>query len=360
MKSQIKDLCLTIENTSIRMAMSCIDRNAGKPVLITDNKDNFVNIVTDGDIRRALLRGLSLDEPITTILEYKLMSKKQAPVTCLFNTSSKNILLLMKQYAVRYIPLLDEGGRVVELANLNDLEQSSTKMKAVIMAGGLGTRLRPLTNDLPKPMLLVGNKPLLETVLDQLSSQGVNEVFISTFYRSEKIIEYFGDGSDFGIQINYLEEDRLTGTAGALRLLPEIDVPILVINGDIITKMSFKSMLGFHHDNKADLTVGLWQYQVKIEYGVVETKGIAIQGITEKPSVDFLINAGVYLLSPKCLYLVPNCIPEGQTFHITDLLKSAINRKYAVIGFPIHESWLDIGQPKDYEQAQTEHHINGN
>ena len=360
MNSQIPNLCLIRENTSIRMAMSCIDRNAGKPVLITDDRGSFVDIVTDGDIRRILLKGLSLDEPITAILENKLVTENQSPVTCLFNTSSEDILSLMRRHVVRYIPLLDEKGKVVELATLDDLSQSAPAMKAVVMAGGLGIRLRPLTSDLPKPMLLVGNKPILETILDQLSSQGINEVFISTFYKSKKIIEYFGDGSAFGIQINYLIEDRLTGTAGALRLLPEIDVPILVINGDIITKMNFKSMLGFHQDNKADLTVGLWQYQVKIEYGVVETEGISIQGITEKPSVDFLINAGVYLLSPKCLCLVPDCILEGQTFHITDLLKSAIDQKYVVVGFPIHESWLDIGQPKDYEKAQAEYYVNEN
>ena len=333
--------------------MSSINQNAGTPALIIDDKGKFINIMTDGDIRRAILRGINLDNPITEVLEHKFIVEGHKPITRPQNTKPQNLLATMKEFGIRHIPLLDQNEQVVELASQDDLESPSCNLKAVIMAGGLGNRLRPLTKEMPKPMLPVGGKPLLETIVNQLSEQGITEIFISTFYKAEIIINHFGDGSNFGVRIHYLIEDTLTGTAGALSHLPKMVTPTLVINGDIITTVNFELMSNFHLEHGADMTIGSWQHQVNIEYGVIETEGYNVKSLTEKPTIGFLINSGMYVLSPKCLQLVPDQIPEEQVYHMTDLIQSAIDHKYTVISFPIHEHWSDIGRLEDYEKAQS-------
>ena len=209
-------------------------------------------------------------------------------------------------------------------------------MRAMIMAGGFGTRLLPLTADIPKPMLPVAGRPLMEHIIDGLREAGVRHINVSTHYKSEKIIEHFGDGRAFGVDLHYIKEERPFGTGGALGLLPPPDELQLVINGDILTQVDFRAMLAFHRENTADLTVGVWRYEVQVPYGVVECTGPRVTGLTEKPQVGFFVNAGVYLLEPSIHELVPN----GEGFNMTDLIRWALDAGRRVIGFPIRE---DLG-----------------
>jgi NDP-sugar pyrophosphorylase family protein len=230
------------------------------------------------------------------------------------------------------------------------LPDEAPPLQAVIMAGGYGTRLRPLTRKLPKPMLPVGERPILELIIRQLRKAGIRNVNISTHYKSKKITEHFGDGKAFGIQLRYLTENRPLGTAGALGLMKPPKEPILVVNGDILTRVDFRSMLDFHREHKADMTVGIQKYDIQSAYGVVETEGSLIRGLAEKPHFSYLINAGIYLLEPSVIRL----IPKGRHFDMTDLIQKLLDTGRPIVSFPIREYWLDIGQHEDYQRAQKD------
>jgi NDP-sugar pyrophosphorylase family protein len=220
-------------------------------------------------------------------------------------------------------------------------------MQAVVMAGGFGTRLRPLTEQVPKPMLPVGNRPLLELIIDQLRRAGIPRVNLTTHYQQEVITKHFGNGDGFGIEIHYVQEDQPLGTAGALGLLEFSDEPLLVINGDILTRVDFHAMLDFHREHRADMTVAVRQQEIHLPYGVVETNGVTIHGIVEKPVLSHFMNAGFYLLNPQvCQY-----IPVGQPYDMPDLILRLIGEGYKIVSFPVREYWLDIGRIEDYQQA---------
>lgn len=331
----------------ISEAIGILDR-AGIGVLLLCKENNLlVGILTDGDIRRAILKNISFDNSCITIAGKR-------PLTAPSNISAINALNLMdtgRDFIVNQLPLVDSEGRVVGILLRRDLiSEESIPISAVIMAGGFGKRMRPFTEDLPKPMLEVGGRPLLEHTIDQLCQSGINNVNITTHYRAEAIQKHFGDGADFGIRINYVPEDQPLGTAGALSLLEPHDEPILVINGDILTKVDFRSMLKFHQENNSDLTVGVSRYDIQIPFGVVDTNGIVVQGITEKPQMNFLVNAGIYLIEPSVL----DDVPEGEPFDMTDLIQILSEKGGRIINFPIVEYWLDIGELSDYERAQND------
>jgi NDP-sugar pyrophosphorylase family protein len=218
------------------------------------------------------------------------------------------------------------------------------------MAGGFGTRLRPLTEDTPKPMLLVGDRPMLERTIEQLKKAGIHRVDLTTHYKPEAISKHFGNGDEFGVTIRYVHEDQPLGTAGALGLLGDSQEPLLVINGDILTHVDFRAMLKHHREHKASLTVGVCRYDLQVPYGVIECHGPDILGISEKPKMPFLVNAGIYLLEPK----VRKYIPAGKRFDMTDLIQSLIHADRKVVSFPIVEYWLDVGRPGDYARAQED------
>ena len=218
------------------------------------------------------------------------------------------------------------------------------------MAGGLGTRLRPLTDDLPKPMLRVGDRPLLELIIEQLHEAGIRRVNVATHYRGEVIAEHFGDGRRFGVEIQYVQEDEPLGTAGALSQLGKSKEPLLVINGDILTRVNIRAMLNFHREHQADMTVGVRQHELQIPYGVVETDGVKIISISEKPTMKHLMNAGIYVLNPEVCQL----IPEHQYYDMSHLLGRLVGENRRVISFLVHEYWLDIGEIEDYQRAVTD------
>ena len=218
------------------------------------------------------------------------------------------------------------------------------------MAGGLGTRLRPLTEKLPKPMLKVGDRPVMEHVLEQLQKVGISRVSITTHYKPEAIVDHFGDGRRFGVEIDYVNEEEPLGTAGALGLLKPPKGPVLVINGDVMTQVNFRSMLSYHSDNHADMTVGVRRFELQVPYGVIDMVGPDVSGLDEKPTYRFFINAGVYLIEPTVFSL----IKSGERLDATELIEKLLSAGKKVVGFPIHEYWLDIGRPDDYARANED------
>lgn len=337
--------------TSIREAIAVIDRNLRGIALVADGERHLLGTITDGDIRRAILDGVSLELPVTELLKRKPAAYAR-PLSAPADTDRVELLRIMQEKAIRQLPLLDAEGRVVDLVLLSDLlPETLLPLRAVVMAGGYGKRLRPLTEDLPKPMLPVGDRPLMEHIIDQLRDSGIRQVNVTTHFRPEKIKDHFGNGVEFGVEISYVSEDEPLGTAGALGLMEPASEPFLVINGDILTKVDFRAMLKFHREHEADLTVGIRQYELQVPYGVLECDGPLIKGVHEKPTYKFFVNAGIYLLDPTA----QSYIPAGERFDMTDLIETLIAAGRRVVSFPIMEYWLDIGRPDDYEKAQADH-----
>jgi dTDP-glucose pyrophosphorylase/CBS domain-containing protein len=338
-------------SASIRTALQCIDKGGMAIALIVDEHHRLVGTVSDGDVRRAMLDSLNLDTSVTVLLERKKGGQYSNPITARVGTARDDLLLLMRKYVLREIPLLDDQDRVVDLVGLDDLVPAeSLPLQAVIMAGGFGSRLRPLTEDMPKPMLPVGGRPLMEVLLEQLRDSGIRNVSVTTHFQPEKISEYFGDGKKFGVDLNYVNEEHPLGTGGALGLIPKPSEPLLVVNGDVLTQVNFRAMYLFHQEYKADLTLAVRQYDFEVPYGVIECEGVRVKGIQEKPSFNFFVNAGIYLLQPE----VFQYIPLGKRFNMTDLIQWLMDAGRTIVSFPVREYWMDIGQHADYAKAQQD------
>lgn len=345
----IAALCVT-PTDPVRLAIACIDAGRCGIALVTDADGRLRGTITDGDIRRAILAHQDMETPIQTFLDTRvtLLSK---PVTAVVGTDPAKLLALMSSQSIRQIPLLDNESRVAGLATLDDLvPQAVLPMQAVIIAGGLGTRLLPLTEDLPKPMLPVGGRPLMELIVKQLQQTGIRRINVTTHYKPEKIIEHFGDGRAFGIELNYVKENMPLGTAGGLGLMPAPQEPLLVINGDILTQVDFRAMLAYHREHRAEMTVAVSRYEFQVPFGVIESEYANVRSVNEKPQIGFFINAGIYLLEPSTHQYIPN----GQAFHMTDLIQCLLDAGRPVVSFPIREYWSDIGHHADYIRAQED------
>lgn len=335
---------------TFKEAMLALDRTGKGVLLAVDAAGKFINTVTDGDIRRAILAGMPLSESLLAILHAKKRNGVHA-ITARMEISRDEARQLMISHTVRQIPLLNEDGTIGDVLLFDDLFLGGQDgMEAVIMAGGFGKRLYPLTQDTPKPMLPVGDRPLLEHTVEQMKNAGIGTVHITTHFAAEKIRGYFGDGERMGISVNYVKEEKPLGTAGALGALRRSKRRLLVINGDILTGVDFTRLQQFHVEHGALLTVGLRQYDFEVPYGVVECEGVEVRAIREKPRYEFFVNAGIYLIEPAAL----EYIPESEVFHMTDLISALTASGRPVAGFPIVEYWLDIGKPADYEQAQKD------
>jgi dTDP-glucose pyrophosphorylase len=331
--------------------MQCIDRSGLGIALVLDETKHLIGTVTDGDIRRAILAGMDLNLSVDALLKQRHPVFAAGAITAAAGTSDTELLHLMTEKGVRQVPLVDEAGRVVDIALLNELvKEYELPLRAVVMAGGYGTRLRPLTDELPKPMLRVGDRPLLELIVEQLRHAGIRQVNLATHYKGDVISEYFKNGENFGVDIRYVKEDQPLGTAGALSLIEQMDEPLLVMNGDILTRVDFRALLNFHREHSAELTIGVRHYEFRVPYGVIETNGVEVTGISEKPLVRQFINAGIYLLNPSVLRLIPN----GQAYDIPDLIARLLEEKRTVVCFPIREYWLDIGKSDHYDQANCD------
>jgi dTDP-glucose pyrophosphorylase/CBS domain-containing protein len=351
MKNDISAYIIRLED-SLRQTMSCIDKNGSGIAFIVDDEMHLLGTLSDGDVRRAILKGLSLDVKVSDVSIEREKQVGHGPITAPLQTSHATLLRLMNDHGIRHIPIIDDQQRLVDVASLTDFaKEYELPLTAVVMAGGFGSRLRPLTDNTPKPMLHVGDRPILQRTVERLKKSGINKVNLTTHYKAEAISDHFGDGSKFGVAINYVHEDQPLGTAGALSLLQEDDDPLLVINGDIVTEVDFRSMLNYHRENRACLTVGVRQYDLQVPYGVLECEGPAVRGVSEKPKLQFLVNAGVYLLEAEA----KKHIPSGRRFDMTDLIQALIKANKRVVSFPIVEYWLDVGQRLDYERAVSDH-----
>lgn len=326
---------------SISEAIARLD-TAGTGALALCTEGRLCGVLTDGDVRRAILLGKSMDAECMTIAATD-------PVVASHTLSMSQALELMNQHDIHHLPVVDAQNCIVEFLLRQDLvAEVQLDLPAVVMAGGYGKRLMPLTESLPKPMLPVGDRPLLEHIIEQLRRAGVRDVNLTTHYLPDSITNHFGTGKEFGVNLNYLKEDHPMGTAGGLKLLKRPEGPFLVINGDILTGVPFREMLMYHRKHRAALTVGVRKYEMQVPFGVVECDDVRITGIQEKPVTSFFINAGTYLLDPSAY----DYIPDGTRFDMTDLIQALLDAGQTVVGFPIVEYWIDVGRHEDYQKAQ--------
>lgn len=330
---------------SLREVITIIDRGSAQIALVTDAEMKLLGVITDGDIRRAMLRNESL-----LSLAENIMSRD---FRALPNSATEGeALAFMRHETLHQIPVLDEQGRVVRLFLLEELiKPKKLGNPVVIMAGGEGKRLRPLTQDCPKPMLRVGGKPMLEIILEHCIDAGFQHFYLSVNYLKSQIKDYFGDGTRWHVRIDYLEETRPLGTGGALSLLPQkLSDPLLVLNGDVLTRIDYGRLLRFHDEHQAAATLCVREHTTQIPYGVVRIDDLHVLTLEEKPVLSHYINAGIYLLDPALLDLVPH----DKFFDMPQLLENAMQHEYRVSAFPIHEYWLDVGHPETLERAHGE------
>lgn len=341
----VDNICLS-PSGSLREAIEVIERGALQACLVLNESGQLVGMLSDGDVRRALLKGHSMETMVRDFMntDFCFMS---APADA---RSAEDFMIRRK---VRHVPVLNDSGMIEKFFTLVDSPgDPATNIQVVVMAGGRGMRLRPLTEGTPKPMLQVGNKPILERILLQCMGAGLTDVFISVNYLARQISEYFGDGSRWGLSIRYLEEKVPLGTAGGLGLLPQgTGGSVVVINGDVLTEVNLRRMVEFHRDSESFVTVALREFLFEVPYGVVSLEGINIQEIREKPSFQHFINAGVYVMRREAIDLVPS----GQAIDMPDLIHHAIGEGFSVNGFPLHEDWIDIGSFESLDQAREKH-----
>jgi dTDP-glucose pyrophosphorylase len=335
-----------LAGAQIRDALKIIDSGAMQIAVVVDEKDRLLGTITDGDIRRGLLAGLGLDDFIDTVTS-------KNPTVAELTDTREEILYKALAKRIHQIPIVDSEGVVVGIEQVEDLiKPDSRTNKVVLMVGGLGVRLRPLTNNIPKPMLKVGDRPILETIVRQFAEYGFTDIIMCVNYKSDIIQGYFGDGSNFGVNIEYVIENKRMGTAGALSLLKKLpEEPFFVMNGDLLTKVNFEHLLEFHSASKSVATMCVREYGFQIPYGVVNVDDSKILSIEEKPERKYYVNAGIYMLDPKAV----KEIPEGEFYDIPDLFEKLIKNEMTVSSFPIKEYWLDIGQIEEYEKANEEY-----
>ena len=344
---------LVPSSASILEVIKIINNSSLQIALVVDEQSHLLGTVTDGDIRRAILNNVSLDGNITIIM-------RNNPKVGHPNQLKHELLNYMKYEGINQLPIVDDRGFVIGLELIGNLiQESSADNWVVIMAGGLGTRLKPLTDDRPKPMVKVGGKPVLETIIEGFIDQGFKTFYISVNHMAAQIEKHFGDGKKWNVDINYLIESKKMGTAGALSLLPaKPEKPIIVMNGDLLTKVNYNSLLNFHKEHEASATMCVRDYSMQIPYGVVRISNNSILEIDEKPVQRFFVNAGIYVLGTSAL----DIIPGNEHFDMTTLFERLIEKNYKTSVFPVSEYWIDIGYINDYEKANNEYEdifING-
>lgn len=337
---------LVSPRTLLKDAISTMDRSALRIAMVVDEENRLLGTLTDGDVRRALLRHLSLDVPVEQVM-------CTTPKVALRDWSRDRVLAVMESAELLQLPVVDDEGLVVGLETLHGLlDKRSLNNPVFLMAGGFGTRLHPLTHDCPKPLLKIGDKPILELILEGFIKAGFHRFYISTHYLPEMVREHFGDGSRWGVTINYTHEETPLGTGGALGLLPrdEIDVPMLMMNGDLLTTLNYRELLEFHMRNPSMATMCVREFEYQVPYGVIESEGHLVRSMVEKPVHKFFVNAGIYVLSPQLV----NSVPPGKRIDMPTLLEQAIETGNNVTIFPVKEYWLDIGRMEDFKRAQAE------
>ncbi len=337
---------LVNSDITLEQAIEVLDKAALRIALVVDANDKLLGTLTDGDVRRALLKHLPLETPVTQVMNSQ-------PKTAEQSWTKSRILAVMEQHELLQLPRVDSNGYVVGLVNLHDiLNKQRYDNPVFLMAGGFGTRLRPLTNNCPKPMLKISDKPILEQILINFVEAGFHRFYISVHYMPEVIRDYFGNGEKWGVNIQYVHEEEPLGTGGALGLLPhdEIDQPLFMMNGDLLTSLNFHSFLEFHKRHNGVATMCVREYEYQVPYGVITSEGAQIKSMVEKPVHRFFVNAGIYLLNPALV----RSVEPGTRIDMPTLLERQIDDGNTVNMFPIHEYWLDIGRMDDFYKAQME------
>lgn len=344
----IKDIIVN-KKTLLRVALKIIDKSSKQICLVLDNNNKLLGTINDGDIRRALLSNISLDDTVENIYF-------KTPTVANINDSKETILNICKAKKIHQIPIVDNDNNIIGLEILDELIGSVSKPnKVILMVGGLGTRLRPLTENTPKPMLPVGGKPILQTIVEKFVSYGFVNIVMCIGYKSHVIQDFFEDGSRFGANIEYILEDKRMGTAGALSLLSQNNIPsepFFIMNGDLLTNVNFEHFLNFHIQNNAKATMGVREYDFQVPYGVVNLEDGKIKSIIEKPVHNFFISAGIYMLNSECI----DMIPKDEFYDMPTLFDKLIQMNENTISFPIREYWLDIGRMDEYEKANKEYY----
>lgn len=337
-----KDYCITVE-TSIQDLAAKLNSSKIKTLFVIDDQCKLIGSVTDGDLRRGVMKSLSTDATVMSVMNNNpkfLRMEKDEP----FYKKNEDLVTF------NALPVVLETMEIVDIVSLEDMNQEIRFENTVlIMAGGFGKRLMPLTEKKPKPMLTLGSKPILEHIIDNFSGQGFKNFEISVHYKAEQIINHFGNGRHKDVCINYLQEKEPMGTAGCLSLLDKqkVNCPMIVTNGDIITSTNYSALLEFHTQNKADITMGVRTFPVSIPFGVVEIKDCFVSGLREKPIYEHTINAGIYVLSEKVLNIC-----ETSRIDITDIISNCIRSGSRVCAYPIVEEWSDIGRHDDLRLAR--------
>lgn len=343
----MNDLYLIRPNFKISEAMQRLGDTQGIGLLVVDELKNILGSITDGDIRRALLRGFSINDFVEVAM-------CKTPLILRHNDAKNAVLKKAKESYINLIPVLNSNGTVSDLIFLNS-HINPCEVPVVIMAGGLGARLGDLTKDCPKPMLKIGDKPVLKIILERLKAQGFKKFYISVNYKAEVIEEYFKDGHDFGCEILYLKEDKRLGTAGALSMLSSnLTGPIIVMNGDLLTKVDFRNLKEFHYTHESPLTICVRKYDFQVPYGVIRISNDAVKSLDEKPIQSFFVNAGVYVINSELL----TSIPKDEFYDMTTFVNNLMEQDVKIHCFPIIEKWIDIGQIDDLTQARFEYEDN--
>lgn len=322
-------------------ALKQMERVGRGIILIADGQEHLLGVMTDGDIRKAVLKGITLDDPVTLVMN-------PTPVVITEETTPGELYRFMQEKGIRYVPSLDRSGRLEGILYEKELRGAKIiTCPAVIMAGGLGTRLRPLTANVPKPLLPVGGKPMIQHVIESLRGYGINEFFVSVNYKAEMIEEFLGDGSDFRVRIEYLREKKRLGTAGALSLIRTNGwQDIFVLNSDVMTDLDFHAMYQFHLDHEHDLTMAVKRFNLQVPYGVVEMDMNRVVSLSEKPNITNYVNAGIYLLNRRVL----GDIPRETFFNMTDLITNLVDQSRNVASYLIKGDWTDVGLPEEYDR----------
>ena len=343
--SQRFDACRVKLGRPLIDVLRSLDASGLAIVLIEDERGLARGVLTDGDVRRALLAGATLDTAVDVYVHRDFSSVVSA-------TNRAEVLDLMQARGIEEVPILSSDGRFVGLHTLQDLVGSATKPNwAVIMAGGRGERLRPLTDSIPKPMVKVAGRPILERIVLHLVGSGIRKIFISVNYMAEVIEAHFGDGASFGCSIECLRESTPLGTGGSLSLLPRMPShPALVLNGDLVTQFDVARMLAFHEEGGYRATVGVHEYSHTVPLGVVELDGERIIQVREKPTQTWQVNAGIYVLDPDLLRRVP----ADTYFGLPSLIEECLESGEAVGAFHVREDWVDIGHHRELKRARGE------
>lgn len=324
-------------------AIKTLNESSIKLVCLTNDHGELKGVITDGDIRRAIVSGKGLNTPV---IEFMC----ETPITISPQDSRMSRKKAFEHHKLLYIPIISSQNKVIDIEVSQFVTTITQSNTVFLMAGGYGTRLRPLTEECPKPLLKVGSKPILETIIESFVNYGFQEFKVSVHYLADQIKDYFQDGLKFGVDIGYVEESKPLGTAGALSLLPTQTDPLILMNGDLLTKVDFKELLTYHLNEQAQITMCVREYEYQVPYGVINVENNQVKEIIEKPIEKYFVNAGIYVLSPE----VVNSLEKGSYKDMPDLINEYLNKGEKVALFPIHEYWLDIGRMADFERAQID------